>query len=220
MKILFTISFTVLALLSNAQFIKKLSLDVNVGGRFGGAISDSCFCSIPVDTISKEKAVLSPGIHVDGGVSYRLNELISLRGGISYDVFTTSLGSESDNSSLMSASIEAVLNLNKLKFLELTNEKIDLNFHSGFGLSSLSNTKFKEGKEFSDPGIKGNDDMINIIFGLTPQYKLTDKISINLDLACRLLLKQNMYVNPNQDATVNDKIGSIFNVAVGATYKF
>jgi hypothetical protein len=29
-----------------------------------------------------------------------------------------------------------------------------------------------------------------------------------------------MYVNPNQDATVNDKIGSIFNVAVGATYKF
>ena len=164
--------------------------------------------------------MLSPGIHVDGGVSYRLNELISLRGGISYDGFTTSLGSESDNSSLMSASIEAVLNLKKLKFLELTNEKMDLNFHSGFGLSSLSNTKFKEGKEFSDPGIKGNDDMINIIFGLTPQYKLTDKISINLDMACRLLLKQNMYVNPNQDATVNDKIGSIFNVAVGATYKF
>ena len=120
----------------------------------------------------------------------------------------------------MSASIEAVLNLKKLKFLELTNEKMDLNFHGGFGLSSLSNTKFKEGKEFSDPGIKGNDDMINIVLGLTPQYKLNDKISINLDMACRLLLKQNMYVNPNQDATVNDKIGSIFNVAVGATYKF
>jgi len=33
MKILFSISFTVLALFSNAQFIKKLSLDVNVGGR-------------------------------------------------------------------------------------------------------------------------------------------------------------------------------------------
>ncbi len=68
--------------------------------------------------------------------------------------------------------------------------------------------------------MKGNDHMINIVLGLTPQYKLNDKISINLDMACRLLLKQNMYVNPNQDATVNDKMGNIFNVAVGATYKF
>jgi OOP family OmpA-OmpF porin len=212
MKILFSISFTVLALFSNAQFIKKLSLDLNVGGRFGGAVSDSLN--------GGDKAKVSPGIHVNGGVSYQLSELISLRGGISYDVFTTSLGSDSDNSSLMSASIEAVINLKKLKFLELKNEKICLNLHGGFVLSSLSNTKFKEGKEFSDPGIKGNDDMINIIFGLTPQYKLTDKISINLDLSSKLLVKQSLYVNASHDSSVNDKMGNIFNVAVGATYKF
>jgi hypothetical protein len=62
--------------------------------------------------------------------------------------------------------------------------------------------------------------MVNIVFGLTPQYKLNDKISINLDLSTKLLVKQSLYVNPGQDPRLNDKMGNIFNVAVGATYKF
>ncbi len=62
--------------------------------------------------------------------------------------------------------------------------------------------------------------MINIVLGLTPQFKLNDKISINLDLSTKLLVKQSLYVNPRQDSRVNDKMGNIFNVAVGATYKF
>lgn len=104
-------------------------------------------------------------------------------------------------------------------------EKIGLNFHAGFGLSTLYNTNFtdaaeKAGIEFSDPGLKGNDDMVNIVLGLTPQFKLNDKISINLDLSTKLLVKQSLYVNPGQDPRVNDKMGNIFNVAVGATYKF
>ena len=223
MKHLFTILFTVVALLSNAQFIKKLSLDVNVGGRFGGAVSD--------DTSSNYK--VSPGIHADGGVRYQLNELISIRGGLSYDGFKTSrdkmyeldTANLTDNSSLISGTIEAVVNLKKLKFMSFIPKKIGLNFHAGLGLSTMSNSnvkKFNTDNNItpSDPGLKGNDDMINIVFGLTPQYKLNDKISINLDLSTKLLVKQSLYVNPGQDSRVNDKMGNIFNVAVGATYKF
>ena len=221
MKHLFTILFTVVALFSNAQFIKKLSLDVNVGGRFGGA----------VDTINNYK--VSPGIHADGGVRYQLNELISIRGGLSYDGFKTSrdklndldTANLTDNSSLISGTIEAVVNLKKLKFMSFIPEKIGLNFHAGLGLSTMSNSnvkKFNTDNNItpSDPGLKGNDDMINIVFGLTPQYKLNDKISINLDLSTKLLVKQSLYVNPGQDSRLNDKMGNIFNVAVGATYKF
>lgn len=222
MKNLFTILFTVVALFSNAQFIKKLSLDVNVGGCFGGTVADST-----------PNYKVSPGIHADGGVRYQLNELISIRGGISYDGFKTSRDKKNDldtanlkdNSSLISGSIEAVVNLKKLKFMSFIPEKIGLNFHAGFGLSTLYNTNFtdaaeKAGIEFSDPGLKGNDDMVNIVLGLTPQFKLNDKISINLDLSTKLLVKQSLYVNPGQDPRVNDKMGNIFNVAVGATYKF
>ena len=222
MKHLFTILFTVVALFSNAQFIKKLSLDVNVGGRFGGAVADS----VP-------NYKVSPGIHADGGVRYQLNELISIRGGLSYDGFKTSrdklndldTANLEDNSSLISGSIEAVVNLKKLKFMSFIPEKIGLNFHAGLGLSTMSNSnvkKFNTDNNItpSDPGLKGNDDMVNIVFGLTPQYKLNDKISINLDLSTKLLVKQSLYVNPGQDSRVNDKMGNIFNVAVGATYKF
>ena len=222
MKHLFTILFTVVALFSNAQFIKKLSLDVNVGGRFGGAVADS----VP-------NYKVSPGIHADGGVRYQLNELLSIRGGLSYDGFKTSrdklndldTANLEDNSSLISGSIEAVVNLKKLKFMSFIPEKMGLNFHAGLGLSTMSNSnvkKFNTDNNItpSDPGLKGNDDMVNIVFGLTPQYKLNDKISINLDLSTKLLVKQSLYVNPGQDSRVNDKMGNIFNVAVGATYKF
>ena len=219
MKHLFTILFAVVALSSNAQFIKKLSLDVSVGGRFAGAISDSSYASYTPGSDSV-KAVLSPGIHVDGGVRYQLNELISLRGGISFDRFNTTISgfpdSTNDNSSLTSLSIESVINLKEFKFMSFIPEKMGLNFHGGFGLSLFSNTKFKEAKEF-----KGSDEMINIIFGLTPQYNLNDKISINLDMACRLLLLQSYYVNPNQDGTPPSKnMSNIFNLSVGATYRF
>jgi len=215
MKNLFTILFTVVALFSNAQFIKKLSLDVNVGGRFGGAVSDSLYDG------NGPKAKVSPGIHFDGGVRYQLSELISLRGGISYDGFKTTWDTlTADKAGLISGSIEAVVNLKKLKFMSFIPEKIGLNFHAGLGLSTMSNPSFKEGREFSDPGMKGNDDMINMVFGLTPQYKLNDKISINLDLSTKLLLIQSLYVNASHNSSVNDKMGNIFNVAVGATYKF
>ena len=178
MKHLFTILFTVVALFSNAQFIKKLSLDVNVGGRFGGAVADS----VP-------NYKVSPGIHADGGVRYQLNELLSIRGGLSYDGFKTSrdklndldTANLEDNSSLISGSIEAVVNLKKLKFMSFIPEKMGLNFHAGLGLSTMSNSnvkKFNTDNNItpSDPGLKGNDDMVNIVFGLTPQYKLNDKI--------------------------------------------
>ena len=228
MKHLFTILFTVVALFSNAQFIKKLSLDVNVGGRFGGAVAADTVIS---DTLTNYK--VSPGIHADGGVRYQLNELLSIRGGLSYDGFKTSrdklndldTANLEDNSSLISGSIEAVVNLKKLKFMSFIPEKMGLNFHAGLGLSTMSNSnvkKFNTDNNItpSDPGLKGNDDMVNIVFGLTPQYKLNDKISINLDLSTKLLVKQSLYVNPGQDSRVNDKMGNIFNVAVGATYKF
>ena len=62
--------------------------------------------------------------------------------------------------------------------------------------------------------------MVNIVLGLTPQYKLNDKISINLDLSTKLLVKQSLYVNASQDYRLNETTGNIINVAVGATYKF
>ena len=223
MKNIFAILFTVVALFSNAQFIKKLSLDLNVGGRFAGALSDQYYKTDPLK-VDSAQAKLSLGIHVDGGVRYQLDSLFSIRGGISYDGFKTTVtrvpNDTVDNSSLVSVSIEAVINLKRLKFMSFLPEKMGLNFHGGFGLSTMSNPSFKEGREFSDPGMKGNDDMINMVFGLTPQYMLNDKISINLDLSTKLLLKQSLYVNATQDARLNNKMGNIFNVAVGATYKF
>ncbi len=123
---------------------------------------------------------------------------------------------------MLGGTIEAVVNLKELKFMSFIPKKIGLNLHAGFGLSTISNPAYKEvlGKNDTDPGIEGNDDVVTIVLGLTPQYQLNDKISINLDIAAKFLAKQNSYFNLGQDQRANETMGNIFNVAVGATYKF
>ena len=196
----------------NAQTTKKLSIDSNIGVRFGGAVSDC--------TINNNKAKVLPGIHINGGVCYQLNKLISLRGGLSYDEFKTTLVQSIDRSELISGNLELIVNLKSFQYSDF-----GLDLHGGFGLSTLSNSKFNEVSESSGLGFNRNDNIMNIVLGLTPQIKLNYKISIIIDFACKLLVPQNMYVNPNQDGTVIDgtvidKIGSIINFTIGTKYRF
>ena len=209
---LISILFILVTFQINAQTTKKLSIDSNIGVRFGGAVSDC--------TINNNKAKVLPGIHINGGVCYQLNKLISFRGGLSYDEFKTTLVQSIDRSELISGNLELIVNLKSFQYSDF-----GLDLHGGFGLSTLSNSKFKEGSESSGLGFNRNDNMMNIVLGLTPQIKLNYKISIIIDFACKLLVPQNMYVNPNQDGTVIDgtvidKIGSIFNFTIGTKYRF
>ena len=202
---------------SDSKFIDKLSIDANLGGRFGGSISDTA--------INEKSASLSPGLHFDGGIRYQVNKLISIRGGMSYDNFKTTwegqdLSDSIDEASMLGGTIEAVVNLKELKFMSFIPKKIGLNLHAGFGLSTISNPAYQKDKIFTDAGIEGNDDVVTIVLGLTPQYQLNDKISINLDIAAKFLAKQSLYFNAGQDSRANETMGNIFNVAVGATYKF
>ena len=187
----------------NAQFFEKLSIDAHFGGRSGGTHS-------PGSTLKND-------IHFDGGLLYKIDSLIYIRGGLSFDKFKTTKDNSIDNALLIGLSIQLVA---EIMPIQSGSSKFGLNFHTGFWLSTMYNPNYKVGKEFNDPGIKGNDDMINVIIGLTPRYKINYKISINLDLVTTALLKQNSYVDMEFDSKANNKPGSIINIAIGATYKF
>ena len=78
---------------------------------------------------------------------------------------------DDNSSSFITVSTQGIFNLsNVLGFDKVMNNKFRLLFHAGPGLGFLTNSK-----------INGTDKMITLTAGFTPQYKINDKLAINLD---------------------------------------
>ncbi len=93
-------------------------------------------------------------------------------------------------------------------------ENFGLLAHGGTGLSFMTNS--------SDFTRDGTDRMVNLIFGVTPQYKLNDNFSLNIDISFVLLGLQdrgvemiNFINGPNNPAW-----GHYINSSIGVTYGF
>lgn len=184
--------------------------DLNVGSRFSGAKSDS--------------VTLGAGIHVDGGIGYMFNGIIGIKGRLGFDTFKTievSNAGDEDKSLMISASLEGVLGIDQLA--NFGTPGFGLNFHAGFGFSTITNPSWKQSKldvagfEFQDPMFKGNDDMVNVIFGLTPKYIINDNISVNADFSFIMLLKQDHTVD-RYNSVVTEGMTNYMTGSVGITY--
>ncbi len=115
-------------------------------------------------------------------------------------------------------SLQLVMNVGRVYEIENIYEDLGLLMHFGIGFSSLKDSKnsvwFKPWKT------QGTDEMMNFIFGLRPQYRLNDDISVHMDLTMVL----NMWQSKTWDFTENnfkkDLHGKLFNISVGASYYF
>ena len=144
-------------------FSQSTALNLNVGARFMGNNSD----------LSK----LTPGLHLDGGLNYMINDYLGIKGDVAYDGYASFHNTSNlrDRSFMIRGSVQGVLSLSNL--FEFESRDLSLLFHAGFGFASNYNPNYKSnrldnGGVFSDPALKGNDDMVNIIFGITPQYRI------------------------------------------------
>jgi hypothetical protein len=188
-------------------------LDLNLGLRSGGNHS--------------AKSDLGAGFHIDGSVGYDFNTKFGMKGDLAFDIFnakgTGTLKDKNDKSLMTRVSLQGVVSISELA--GFGTEKFGLKFHGGLGFATNSNPSFKDSYEkantngFKDGGFKGNDDMFTIMFGLMPQYHVNDKISVNLDLSLVLLTGQANYVDRSFDNSIKKSTGSIFNTAVGISYK-
>jgi hypothetical protein len=175
-------------------------------------------------TVSKF-AHLGAGFHLDGGIGYKLTHFIAVKSVLGFDTFgAKNLTSPSNDKSIMiSLSMHGELHLGEL--LHLDTATVGLKAHVGLGVATNSNPGFKNYYEskigsLNDKGLKGNDDMVIIHFGVSPQYYLTEKISVNADISLVLLAAQTYYVDRSFDNSVNKTLGNILNSSVGLSYKF
>jgi OOP family OmpA-OmpF porin len=212
MKNLVLYAFILFSLNSFAQsFHEKLFVDLHVGSRFGGLVSDS--------------SNLRAGFHIDGGIGYEISDFYAIKFDMGYDVFSATQKSNTkilDKSLLIRGSIQGFVNVSQL--IGFKTDSFCLEFHGGIGFATISNPNFKDdyiGKfgNFKDKGIKGNDDMFNFILGLTPTYKISEKIAVNADISLILLTSQSNYIDRMINRTSFKDVGTLFNTSVGITYR-
>jgi hypothetical protein len=190
---------------------QEVLVNLNAGARLLGNVS--------------EFSTPTPGLHLDGGVAYMINDFVGIKGDIGYDGYSVynKITDVRDRSFMIRGSVQGILSLSSL--FEFESRDFLLHFHTGFGFATHYNPSWKQGRlddgeVFGDPALKGNDDMINIIFGLTPQYRIKDNWYANFDISGVVLPMESLFVDRAFDATVNQGTGFILNTSVGVTYVF
>lgn len=185
----------------------------NVGTRLMGATTDM--------------VNLGAGLNINGGIGHYFSERFGLKGRMDYHRFTFTPGINSQpeaNGGAMSFSLEALTNVinwfDRSKF-----GRVRLALHGGLGYTSFNNRSFKENAleanpEYfnDDPAIKGNDDMGHIIVGLTPQFHINGRCSIQLDFSSFFLVKQD-FTFDNYNGQRHEGLGSISALSLGFTFR-
>lgn len=140
--------------------LNKLSIGLNFGAH--GALR-------PTNISAK----LFTGI--TGDIRYMLNSRFGLVGDIGYERFSWVDNSILDETNLFRLSLQGVLNLRDILRFDTWTDRIGLLMHFGAGISRMSNPNLN---------LPDRDDLMgHFIGGLTPQVRLTNRISLNLDLS-------------------------------------
>lgn len=145
-------------------------------------------------------ATLSP-FHVDLGGRYMFSPKFGLKLDVGYDQFKEDSDAFKFDTKNYRTSLQAVVNLGRALNFETWTNTINLQLHGGFGYAFMEFDK--------DLGLVENDDMFNMIFGVTGQVKLSNRVALNADFTIINNSSQNYtfdgtQVNPDQrgfDAT-------------------
>jgi OOP family OmpA-OmpF porin len=206
MKKLIYLSIVLLATISFGQDLKEMnkwSAGLSVGGHDGFN---------PANLYTKAYQIHHYGVNG----RYMFNNRFGLMADLGYD-FIDATNSGSSNVNYIRTSIQGVANLGDIMRFDTWSSKIGLLAHLGSGWSTMWSPS-KKLTDPNDPFIKNSDDMLNIIIGLTPQYKVNEKISLNFDISAVSHIRQNNNFDYSKKVKTPGISGYFFNWSLGATY--
>jgi OOP family OmpA-OmpF porin len=185
--ILSTLMAGALAFSANAQSeFDKWSLEVNGG-------------------FNKPMAPLTPGYlsptlnlgHVDFGARYMFNEKFGLKLDYGFGSFKEADGEASFNTKYYRLDLQGVANIGRIMNFESFSRSFGLLLHGGAGIGNVN----PEENLYND----FTDDVYNLIFGITPQIKLSNNIALVGDISTVLNGRQTVsfdgasVIRPSQD---------------------
>lgn len=160
--------------------------------------------------------------HTYLGYRYMFNNKFGARLNLGFDRikndgFGSNGNSQEFRSQYLRSSLEVVLNMGRVLNFEDFAPKFSFLFHGGMGYSSNRNSNAPLFGDFNNPN---KDNMVNFIVGLTPQFKLNNQLSINVDLAFINHIYQQRTWDLTESYSSRGFDGLLANATVGVSYYF
>lgn len=149
---------------------------------------------------------------------YMMNNRVGIQLDFGYDLFD-GVNSGTRNINYFRSSLQAVVNAGDLLRFSTFSKRFGLLIHGGAGISSMwLNKDYQVGTD--NTLFKKSDDMVNFIFGATPQLKVTERFSLNADLSF-IFHHNQTYQFDMQNLSQHGAIDGYFlNASLGATFYF
>ncbi|WP_299148911.1 OmpA family protein [uncultured Dokdonia sp.] len=147
---------------------------------------------------------------VTGGARYMFNEKVGLKGGIAYNSFENNDNASEFNTALYNFSLEGVINAgNILGFREWTNT-FNVLVHGGMGYSALTTDAPAVERDFGEA-----DQMLSFMVGVTPQVRISNRISLVADLTAVGNVRQDLTFDGRQAGGTRGFDGFYVNATAG-----
>lgn len=128
--------------------------------------------------------------HYEANYRYMLNNRVGLKFDLGYDNFKFQDGHP--NTQALRLSIQPIFNLTDLLHFDDFSKRLGLQLHVGGGYATMWNKTLVSGPSELFSAQEGSvDEMLQGIIGLTPQIKITEKLSINADVSFMANIRQN-----------------------------
>lgn len=148
---------------------------------------------------------------------YMLNNRFGLRLGVNYDFLD--FMDQPYNTYYIRTSLEGVVNAGDIFHFQQVMPRIGLLFHGGFGISHMWSDNNPNVATTESLGTR-SDEMLNFVFGATPQFMLNDRWSLNADLSFIFHGHQTNRFDMQARSQHGAIDGYMMNVSIGASYYF
>lgn len=153
--------------------------------------------------------------HVGINGRYMMTNRVGIRLSLNYDFFDFT--DKPYNTYYLRSSLEGVVNAGDILHLPQVSTRWGLLVHGGFGISAMWSNNHPSILN-SETFLKRSDDMVNFLFGATPQFKLNDRLSLNADLSFVFHSHQTNRFDMQARNTHGAIDGYFLNLSVGASF--
>jgi len=166
-----------LAFSATAQDYNRSSLGLSIGGHDGMH-----------NTLHTTR--IYQFTHYEANYRYMLNNRVGLKFDAGFDNFKFTDGHPPTQA--LRFSIQPVFNLTDLLHMNDFSKRLGMQLHVGGGYATMWNKTLLSGPAELFTAQEGSvDEMLQGIVGLTPQFKVTEKLSINADVSFMANIRQN-----------------------------
>ena len=144
------------------------------------------------------------------GGRYMYNNYVGLRLSATYNQFKNGTNLSSFKTNYFRMNIEGIVNLGNLFLSHNENKKFGLFLHTGIGYSIMREKNW----------IYSNDEMLSVSLGITPNIKLTQRLSLLIDCSIIGNIYQSRTFDFSEPNIKRGVDGYLFNSSIGLNYTF